>query len=70
MLGAMHGMCGCCCWLWLPCRPRSLVVLGRPGVSVVGLLRDICHLLSSSPEQGGLGLHVMLSDTTGRIAGV
>jgi hypothetical protein len=53
----------------VPCRPRSLLVLGRPGVGKSCLLRDMCRLMSSSPNEGGLGLHVMMLDTTGRLAG-
>jgi hypothetical protein len=29
----------------------------------------MCRLVSSTPAQGGLGLHVMMLDTTGDLAG-
>lgn len=56
-------LCGC------RRRPRSLLLLGGPGVGVPSLLADMCGLMSLSPDQGGLGLNVLLLDTTGEIAG-
>ena len=44
-------------------------MLGRPGVGKACLLRDMCRLVSSTPAQGGLGLHVMMLDTTADLAG-
>jgi hypothetical protein len=51
------------------CRPASLLVLGRPGFGKAPFLGDVARLMSSRPDQGGLGLNVMLLDTTGALAG-
>eukprot|EP00878_Enallax_costatus_P005606 GHUV01005879.1.p1 GENE.GHUV01005879.1~~GHUV01005879.1.p1 ORF type:complete len:850 (+),score=282.70 GHUV01005879.1:452-3001(+) len=50
-------------------RPQSLLLLGRPGVGKTTLLRDIARLMSLPPEQGGLGLMVIIVDTSNEIAG-
>lgn len=51
------------------CRPRSLLVLGRPGTGKTTLLRDLAKLLSDPPARGGLGLAVVIVDTSNEIAG-
>ena len=50
-------------------RPQSLLLLGKPGVGKTTLLRDVARLLSEDPEQGGLGLRVVVVDTSNEIAG-
>ena len=47
----------------------SLLLLGRPGVGKTTLLRDIARLMSLTPERGGLGLSVVIVDTSNEIAG-
>lgn len=50
-------------------RPQSLLLLGRPGVGKTTLLRDIARLMSLTPARGGLGLSVVIVDTSNEIAG-
>jgi stage III sporulation protein SpoIIIAA len=50
-------------------RPESLLLLGKPGVGKTTLLRDVARLLSEDPEEGGLGLRVVVVDTSNEIAG-
>jgi energy-coupling factor transporter ATP-binding protein EcfA2 len=53
----------------LLCRAQSLLVLGKPGTGKTTLLREIARLMSTPPEQGGLGLSVLIVDTSNEIAG-
>jgi hypothetical protein len=50
-------------------RTQSLLMLGRPGTGKTTLLRDIARLLSTSAAEGGLGLRVVVVDTSNEIAG-
>ncbi|WIA12322.1 hypothetical protein OEZ85_012377 [Tetradesmus obliquus] len=50
-------------------RPQSLLLLGRPGSGKTTLLRDIARLMSLPPSEGGLGLAVIIVDTSNEIAG-
>ena len=50
-------------------RPQSLLLLGRPGVGKTTLLRDVARLLSDPQEKGGLGLKVVVVDTSNEIGG-
>ncbi|WIA32455.1 hypothetical protein OEZ86_003276 [Tetradesmus obliquus] len=50
-------------------RPQSLLLLGRPGTGKTTLLRDIARLMSLPPSEGGLGLAVIIVDTSNEIAG-
>jgi hypothetical protein len=50
-------------------RTESLLMLGRPGTGKTTLLRDIARLLSTSTAEGGLGLRVVVVDTSNEIAG-
>eukprot|EP00878_Enallax_costatus_P014210 GHUV01014864.1.p1 GENE.GHUV01014864.1~~GHUV01014864.1.p1 ORF type:complete len:289 (+),score=92.10 GHUV01014864.1:70-867(+) len=50
-------------------RPQSLLILGRPRVGKTTLLRDIARIMSLPPEEGGLGLAVVIVDTSNEIAG-
>jgi stage III sporulation protein SpoIIIAA len=49
--------------------PRSLLLLGRPGLGKTTLLRDIARTMSDPESEGGLGLNVMVIDTSNEIAG-
>jgi len=49
--------------------PRSLLLLGRPGMGKTTLLRDIARLMSVPSEEGGLGLRVVVIDTSNEISG-
>ena len=49
--------------------PRSLLLLGRPGMGKTTLLRDIARLMSVPRGEGGLGLRVVVVDTSNEIAG-
>jgi stage III sporulation protein SpoIIIAA len=64
----------CCCSLPactpFSCRAQSLLVLGKPGTGKTTLLRDIARIMSTPPQQGGLGLAVLIVDTSNEIAGV
>ena len=51
------------------CRAQSLLVLGKPGTGKTTLLRDIARIMSTPPQQGGLGLAVLIVDTSNEIAG-
>lgn len=44
-------------------------MLGKPGSRKTTALRDIARCLSLPPEQGGLGLAVLIVDTSNEIAG-
>jgi stage III sporulation protein SpoIIIAA len=44
-------------------------VLGKPGTGKTTLLRDIARIMSTPPEQRGLGLAVLIVDTSNEIAG-
>ena len=50
-------------------RPQSLLLLGRPGVGKTTLLRDLARVLSLDVGEGGLGLKVVVVDTSNEIAG-
>ncbi|WIA09841.1 hypothetical protein OEZ85_010055 [Tetradesmus obliquus] len=50
-------------------RPQSLLLLDKPGVGKTTLLRDMARLMSLPPSQGGMGLAVVVVDTTNEIAG-
>jgi stage III sporulation protein SpoIIIAA len=50
-------------------RPQSLLLLGRPGVGKTTLLRDVARLLSDPREKGGLGLKVVVVDTSNETGG-
>jgi stage III sporulation protein SpoIIIAA len=50
-------------------RPESLLLLGRPGVGKTTLRRDVARVLSLDAEEGGLGLKVVVVDTSNEIAG-
>jgi hypothetical protein len=49
--------------------PRSLLLLGRPGLGKTTLLRDIARTMSDPVSEGGLGLNVMVIDTSNEVAG-
>lgn len=48
---------------------RGLLLLGRPGVGKTTLLRDVARLMSNPVEAGGLGMAVIIVDTSNEIAG-
>jgi predicted NACHT family NTPase len=58
-----------CCFYTSSCRAQSLLVLGKPGTGKTTLLRDIARIMSTPPQQGGLGLAVLIVDTSNEIAG-
>jgi energy-coupling factor transporter ATP-binding protein EcfA2 len=58
-----------CLVFFLPCRAQSLLVLGKPGTGKTTLLRDIARIMSTPPQQGGLGLAVLIVHTSNEIAG-
>lgn len=48
---------------------KGLLLVGRPGVGKTTLLRDIARLMSVPRSQGGLGMSVVVVDTSNEIAG-
>lgn len=50
-------------------RAQSLLVLGAPSRGKTTLLRDIARIMSTPPDQGGLGLAVLVVDTSNEICG-
>lgn len=45
------------------------MLLSRAGTGKTTLLRDIARLMSLPPSEGGLGLAVIIVDTSNEIAG-
>lgn len=44
-------------------------MMGPPRAGKASLLRDVARLMSSPTNQGGLGLSVLIVDTTSELAG-